>query len=266
MNSNNKSVQILLAIAGLAPFLAISADGQTGQVVSIVAPNDLVDIEGSAYGNYPFDGALTGSRFQQVFDASQFSLIGNGGGNISLLAFRLDGSCRLGDGVTIPNLQINLSTTSREPDSLSPVFAENVGADDRTVVGPGQFSIFGNCTGNDPENLTMHVIFGSPFFYNPNAGNLLLDIRNYSGTPDDGRLLLIDGHDVMGDSISSMLAFNVNAQNASRMTSFGFVTRFEIHPVPEPSTWVLVVLGALVCAARWIQVRFNRTRTRKHSQ
>src|SRR5881394_850451 len=96
----------------------------------IVAPNNLSSAEGNSLASYPFDGFLGSMRYQQVFDSSQFSAISSGGGYISAIGFRHDGTCFGSDGQAISSLQINLSTTPNAPDSLSPVFANNVGHDD----------------------------------------------------------------------------------------------------------------------------------------
>src|SRR6266404_5812442 len=120
--------------------LACSLSIASAQYTIFVAPNDRANAEGNSFGDYPFDGLQTSMRFQQVYAASQFSAIANGGGFISLIAFRTDGFCGGTTGQTDGNLQINLSTTSKGPDSLSPIFAENVGLDDQVVRSPASLT------------------------------------------------------------------------------------------------------------------------------
>src|SRR5207244_12025159 len=86
---------------------------------------------------------------------------------------------------------------------------------------------------------TMVNSVNKPFYYKPNVGALLLDIRNYSGPVDDGSQIPIDGQNVAGDSISRIVAFNVNSPVAQQIDSFGLVTAFVIQPVPEASTVAL---------------------------
>ena len=220
---------VLLSFGQIGFSLAQSA-------ISVVVPNDLKSTEGNSVWNIPFDGFLGSMRYQQVFAASQFSTISNGGGLIRAIEFRIDGHCRFGGGQTVPSLQINLSTTSRGSDSLNPVFAKNVGLNDAIVRGPSSLTMGGACfPGKMPQFFDLVIKFDSPFFYNSTVGNLLLDIRNYSGPNDDGSQLALDAHDLIGDSISSIFAFEVNATSAFETRSVGFVTRFEIIPVPNLS-------------------------------
>src|SRR5678815_4864698 len=78
--------------------------------------------------------------------------------------------------VDITSLQINLSTTSKGPDGLSTVFSENIGANETVVFGPRP-ARFG--PGSPLPEYTFQL--DEPFFYDPSAGNLLMDVRNFSG-------------------------------------------------------------------------------------
>jgi hypothetical protein len=203
--------------------------------ISVVAPNSLENVEGNSVGSFPFDGFRRSMRFQQVYDSSQFSQIADGGGYLLLIALRAEGTCSRSTGIgqSISNLQISLSTTTRRPDALSSVFAENVGIDETIVFGPRASRLDGICTPNGPRPFTAIFRFASWFFYRPTDGNLLLDIRNISGPDDDGSLAIIDGEDTTGDSISSIVAFDSNALSASEVSSFGYVTYFNIQPTPR---------------------------------
>lgn len=257
MNLCHRVLWVCLTAGVISCLNPETAWGEAGRVVTVVGPNALANSEGNSFGNDPFDGLLTSSRYQQVFDASEFALLQNGGGFVNFMALRLNGIC-LGEGQIIPNFQINFSTTSRRPDSLSSVFAENVGHDDTIVRGPGRFTILGSCNpGSMPQSFNMFIRFDTPFFYDPNVGNLLMDLRNYSGSPSDGSLLLLDGHDAMGDAISSLFAFNVDLP-MGRPSSFGYVTEFVVQAVPEPSTWALLALGVFVGTASWVCQRRKR--------
>jgi hypothetical protein len=168
-----------------------------------------------------------------VYDASQFHSISNGG-SILEIRFRLNAPCFEAAFATISNLQVNLSTTSKSPDTLSPVFAENPGSDDTVVFGPRQIVIGNSCGGGvPPEDFRLGIGFTSPFFYNPKAGNLLVDIRNISGSSEDRDLLTIDGHSVTADAVSSIFSSGVGSQRADTVSSFGFVTLFSTFPIPE---------------------------------
>ena len=229
--------KLLLMVATVLLLLSVPGRVMPGQptynVISIVAPNALANVDGNSYETYPFDGYIYSMRYQQVFDASQFAAIADGGGYIQLIALRADGACRSGIGQSISNLQMSLSTTARGPDSLSPVFAENVGMDQTIVFGPGPSRLQAICTLEEPDPWSVIFPFASPFYYHPTNGNLLLDIRNFSGSSSDGFLLQLDGHDVADDSISSLFAFGATSETASLVSSFGYVVLFEIRPTPR---------------------------------
>ncbi|HEU0011141.1 MAG TPA: metallophosphoesterase family protein [Verrucomicrobiae bacterium] len=100
---------------------------------------------------------------------------------------------------TVNDIQINLSTTSRNPDALSFTYAQNVGPDD-TVVFDGVLQISSQFTGlpGGPRDFDIRIPLTAPFLYDPGAGNLLVDIRNSSGSGAS----LLSGQRVTGDSAS----------------------------------------------------------------
>jgi hypothetical protein len=84
---------------------------------------------------------------------------------------------------TVANIQFNLSTTTRNPQALSSTLAQNVGADD-TVVRQGPLSLSSRFVGpvGGPKAFDMIVPLSQPFLYDPARGNLVVDIRNFSGS------------------------------------------------------------------------------------
>jgi hypothetical protein len=196
----------------------------------LVAPNDWSTAQGDAGNLFPLFSSKP-MRYQQVFDAGQFSRLNPGGGLINRIAFRGHGP-----GVpftaNVPQLQVNLSTTSKTPDGLSSTFAENVGPNDTQVFsGPLQTAI--TFTG-DPTNFEVTLIFTTPFFYDPTKGNLLLDVRNLQGgtevPPNDQEL---DGTSANGDATSRVYNFGDASATGAGSTggvdekdSYGLITRF----------------------------------------
>jgi hypothetical protein len=107
----------------------------------------------------------------------------------------------------VSNIQINLSTTARVPEGLSSTFADNVGVDDKVVFN-GSLSVTSVFSGpaSGPKVFDIILPLTPPFVYNPTAGNLLVDIRNYSGSTAS----LVSGQAVNGDGASRVLG-NVNS-------------------------------------------------------
>ena len=181
-------------------------------------------------------------RYQQIFDASEFSsLTAAGGGWIRYFSFRLD-AADIGDFQRgVGDVQINLSTTSRFPDGLSTVFAENIGADQRVVFTGDAILVMGREPGPGNTLAFGYPIYVDPFFYDPSQGNLLLDIQIFS----EGPILLpsdMDSSRVLGDSISRVVG-NVNASSGFTVDTEGLVTRFFVEPIPEPGILELLGVG-----------------------
>jgi hypothetical protein len=196
----------------------------------LVVPNDWANAFGDAGNLFPLFSPQP-IRYQQVFDASQFSRLNPGGGLINRIAFRGHGPGVPFTG-TIAQLQVNLSTTSKTPDALSSTFAENIGPDD-TQVFSGPLSAAVTFTG-DPTNFEVVVNFTTPFFYDPAKGNLLLDIRNPQGgveVPASDQEL--DGTSAGGDSVSRVYNYgDVTATTAGQTggvdekDTYGLITKF----------------------------------------
>jgi len=218
------------------------------QGATLVVPPNLETVYGNSSAAVPFHMALGNSaRYQQVYDASDLSPLGAAGGFITQLAFRVDNFSGASFNNILPDIQINLSTTTRAPDGLSAVFGENVGLNDTVVFARGPLAIASSGPGN-PEAWQVMIPLSTAFFYQPSAGNLLLDVRNFAG----GMTSFLDGRELIGDTLSSVYAFtgdgsgSVDSLSGSRIT-FGFANLIQFTPVPEPGTsWLLgVSLGAL---------------------
>jgi hypothetical protein len=92
------------------------------------------------------------------------------------------------------------------------------------------------------------INLATPFLYNPAAGNLLLDVRNFGG---GGSVPALDAESSNSDAVSRVYTESqgVNAPTVlpSEQDTEGLVTQFTVTPVPEPGTAVfgfgLVVMG-----------------------
>jgi acid phosphatase len=196
----------------------------------LIVPNEWSTAFGDAGNQFPLysDKPI---RYQQVYDASQFTRLNPGGGLINRIAFRGHGPGVPFTG-TVPQLRVNLSTTSKSPDNLSSTFADNVGSDD-TQVFSGPLGTAVTFTG-DATNFEFVITFTTPFFYDPARGSLLLDIRNSQGGTEVPPLSQeLDGASANGDSVSRVYNYgDVTATTAGQTggvdekDSYGLITEF----------------------------------------
>lgn len=211
--------------------------GVDARAATIVVPGSLENVEGNSNNTIPFENSLP-RRYQQIYDASQFNQLA-GPTQILEIAFRLDGSISGTFSGSIPDIRIGLSTTSSTPDHLSNTFAANVGSD-ATVVFNGPLTFSSPNTGpvGGPKPFDLVVTPQFAFFYDPQLGNLLLDIETRLGGSRTS--FGFDAEATLGDSVSRALG-SFGSATASNVDTFGLVTRFTF--VPEPSTLALLGFG-----------------------
>jgi hypothetical protein len=220
-----------LLLASLLFPLPMNSQVRIPPSVRIAVPNELAQVEGNAGSRLPFD-YNSPVHYQQVYDASQFAKVPTGGAWVTFIHFRADITSSTGWGIT--NLRVNLSTTIKAPDHLSPVFAENVGGDATRVFGPAHYGTPGPHSGS-PSPWDGQIELSLPFFYDPARGNLLLDLTHEGIWPFDGfsQDCILDTQDVAGDSVSRAAAFSLGASEAEVLDTVGLATRFQFDPTPE---------------------------------
>jgi len=232
------TVLLLLAVS-----ILLSARG-TAFADPIVVPSSLAATEGDGANGFPFNlnaFQATSMRYQQVYNASMFGrqqpLL------ITAIAFRPDVNFGQGEAFSsvISSIQLNLSTTVRAADGLSTRFADNVGANDR-VVFSGALALSSAFSGpvGGPKAFDIVIRLATPFLYNPRQGNLLLDVRNFSGE----RTTQFDASESFTDGTSRMLSRLNGVNNETGFMdpegdSLGLVMLFEATPTPEPTTMLL---------------------------
>ena len=151
---------------------------------------------------------------------------------------------------------IALSTTSANWDTLSSTFAANIGGNN-TEVFSGDLAqpwAFGD---------TLHIDLTTPFTYNPDDGNLLMDVTVSSASAPGGYILfdtngsnggLVNGIEIMGRLYMQQGEPPVNTINSG----YGLVTGFSTTaaPVPEPSSMLLLASGlATILGYGWRRKR-----------
>jgi hypothetical protein len=163
-------------------------------------------------------------RLQEVYGASLFPAQ-----PIMIREIRLRPSAVYGRAfsATISNLQINLSTTARQPDGLSVSFADNVGAND-TVVFHGAIALSSAFVGpaSGPKAFDIVVPLTTPFLYDPAGGNLCVDWRNYSGST----ATFVDAGGSTTDHASRGFAIGANSTGATTLDTGAEVLQIIFGP------------------------------------
>jgi hypothetical protein len=166
---------------GLSCILAWVLAGVGGSAQTVIVPSALKSVEGDQNNCFPFDiGSyeFRSMRYQQVYAASEFRICG-GPVLIKRIGFRPDGTWGEPFDAVLPSVQINLSTTNAGPDTLNTEFSANIGADDTVVYsGPLHLSSQFTTSSDGTRDFDIQIPLAVPFRYDPNAGNLLLDVRN----------------------------------------------------------------------------------------
>ena len=187
---------------------------------------------GSGANCFPFGCSLgTGTVYQQVFAASNFS------GKMAIRGLNFfreyDGELRTG------TFEFYLSTTTAAVDGLSNAYDSNRGANNMLW---GTFALDGGAPG------TLSFV-GTPFFYDPAVGNLLLDIRVIGGW--GGSSLFRANNGDAGGMFSRAHDFGAGTSGYGLQTEFVTSNR-GIDPliavVPEPATNALVAIGLIAMA------------------
>ena len=131
----------------------IPALSNEASAFSALEPAGSLGVEGNSYTFVPFTlqrEGLPSVRYQQVYSGSDFLACAPEGGYINRILFRPDGNRDIGQGNgsgLLRDVQINLSTTAKSADSLSPVFAQNVGTDDTVIHARGSLTWIATRTG-----------------------------------------------------------------------------------------------------------------------
>ncbi len=194
-------------------------------------PNTLLNTDGNTNSQLPF-AVLGPVRYQQVYDASQFSQLPPGGAFLTRIFLRAD--CTSIRNWSATNLEVRVSTTSKGPDQLSPTFAANVGPDEIMVFSAARWAPPAICSLSFGDSNWM--MLSVPFFYDPARGNLLVEVRHagidWAANPAPLYESSLDAQSVSGDSVSRAAAFSANADTAEVLDSVGLATAFEFRPTP----------------------------------
>jgi hypothetical protein len=195
---------------------------------TLVVPNELATANGNSSGGFQFNN----ERIQQAYSSSLFSALAAPAMEIREVRFRVNPSSPAFSSNT--EVELRLSTTLQNPDSLNLAYAANTGPDE--VVGLPRTTLA--WSGNPGLSFDVVVPLPNHFVYMPSKGHLLMDITVFNIGTQVGDL---DAQSIAGDGISIM--GGTTSTPTGSIASVGFVTAFTYQAVPEPSTWMLGLLG-----------------------
>lgn len=189
---------------------------------SVIVPSRHATREGDGMNAIPF-APTSNRRYQQIYSASEFAQ----GGAIDAVRFRRDRNHEPFEATTL-DVQISLSHAATTVATASEVFSENIGTGNVVVYsGPLSLSSSGSGTPN-PFDVVIDV--ANVFEYDPEVGDLLLDIRVLGGSLSHGAL---DASIIPPTTIRIFGTINATVGstgiNGDR-TPYGLVTQFDLVP------------------------------------
>jgi hypothetical protein len=212
----------------------------------IVAPSGLEPVEGDSQVGIGVNEVGQPLRFQALYLSDNFASLPAGKRILTGWAVRLDGSSGTPNTIGYGDLDIRVSTTS--VDSLSTTYADNVGANETVVLKTVGVSLLNQPVVGAPRDFGEPFVFDTPFEYDPNDGNLLLDIRIAGGID---RVTSVDAQSTPGPSLAIGGLGDLDAAVAQFADLDLGVRQFVF--TPEPSTAAIAICGVLCVAGLFRQ-------------
>lgn len=189
--------------------------------------------------SFPFGSSVGFTGFQQIYSASLFSGPLNIN-SVSLYNTRGTGNFQVGTF----NLFLSTTTVASSAITNAPVADPTNLSANRT----GPLQAFASVTYSANSAVPTIVTFmGTPFMYDPSAGNLLFEVQ-FAASGFNTNAAFFDrvgindpARNLVGTASTRSAFLGTNGSPNS-----GFVTTFGVVPtstVPEPSTWALMAAG-----------------------
>ncbi len=184
MSSARTHLTISAALVSLTFLATVGTAQQT-----VVIPNGMAAAEGNSSNAFPWGRGGAGLRIQTVYDSTNFTAQ-----NVTfpVIISRLRYRPNAATATTWVNTSyqtstVRLSTSPNDQAALSTAsFAANTGADVQVVFSGPMTWAAGSSVAPGPAPFLIDVPFSTPFFYDPNLGDLNIDtdlpIQTFSGT------------------------------------------------------------------------------------
>lgn len=246
MKGRIRTPEVWVRVVICAVCIVVAPVGNSlAQVQTLVLPPGTEDRPGNRMETIV--GNEESTRFQQFFSADVLSPAMPNGAWISGISFRRDDQTLRSGEVAFQSVEVILATTDRTINSVSPVFAENLGPDARSVYsqGPVAWSLRHIPGRANPFDAVLR--FSAPFLYDPSKGNLLIDVRLIGA--DSDAALDVDGPSIVPPEIAFFVrastAINPSIQ-AGDLNGGAYVTQISFSPIPEPSAIAFFAFGFVI--------------------
>ena len=201
----------------------------------VVAPNDRASQAGNTF---TLGGFATSGSHQHVYGARNFA----GPVLIHGIAFRADEGSGSSYDVVIPRVRIRTSTYSGTFAAFNTSsYDGNKGNDDTTVFDAAVHWTGTDLPGGAPNPFNLSLAFTEPFVYDPSKGSLLISYDAF-GPFSGGVVVDSHGH---GDNTIGWFGGKEFAN---------LVMQFDVTPIPEPATLLLIGVGVTAILRKEIQL------------
>lgn len=210
---------------------------------ALVVPNDQSSTPGAASTQLPWQG---NTHWLQVYDASQFMPLNQGGAYLTAVTFRAEEGNSGGFDVTYSHFELQLATFAQPLDSLPADFVPSNYADTTLVFDKDNVRLTGETSTSIavPSPFQIRMEFDRPFLYNPRSGHLLMYLRSGSATAPVGTSTRVDTDGFVFPYPARASYPGVLSPNVA--VPVALVGQFSYTAVPEPRFFNIAGIALLL--------------------